>query len=92
MYMNTKGFSMQNITNSIGHNNIYSLNSIKKQNLMFQSDSIQNNTLQNVSFRGTETLAAYNYSLVNKNELFNLPIIKPLDIPTKIEDIDRGER
>ena len=89
--MNTKGFSMQNITNSIGHNNIYSLNSIKKQNLMFQSDSIQNNTLQNVSFRGTETLAAYNYSLVNKNELFNLPIIKPLDIPTKIEDI-KGEK
>ena len=40
-----------------------------------------------VSFKGTEALAAYNYSLVNKDEIFNLPIIKPLDIPTNPKEI-----
>ena len=44
-----------------------------------------------INFRGTEALAAYNYSLVNKNELFNLPVIKPIDIPTDPEKIP-GEK
>ena len=45
----------------------------------------------NVSFKGTEALAAYNYSLVNKDEVFNLPVIKPLDIPTNPNEI-QGEK
>lgn len=45
----------------------------------------------NVNFKGTEALAAYNYSLVNKDELFNLPVVKPLDIPTDPEKIS-GEK
>ena len=45
----------------------------------------------NVNFKGTEALAAYNYSLINKDELFNLPVIKPLDIPTDPEKIS-GEK
>jgi hypothetical protein len=45
----------------------------------------------NVNFKGTEALAAYNYALVNKDNLFNLPIIKPLDIPTNPDNIS-GEK
>lgn len=80
---------MQNFINPIYTNNL-SLNYLKKNNNL--TNSIQNNSISPmVSFKGTEALAAYNYALVNKNELFNLPVIKPLDIPTKIEDI-KGEK
>jgi len=44
-----------------------------------------------VNFKGTEALAAYNYSLVNKDDVFNLPVIKPLEIETDINKID-GEK
>ena len=58
-------------------------------------DNAQNNSnpiqQPNVNFKGTEALAAYNYSLVNKNEIFNLPIIKPLDIQTNPSEI-KGEK
>ena len=46
----------------------------------------------NVSFRGTEALAAYNYNLVNKNKDFDkIPTLKPLEIPKNVEEIE-GEK
>ena len=46
---------------------------------------------KNVSFRGTEALAAYNHSLVNKNDIFNIPVLKPLNVETDINKIE-GEK
>lgn len=81
---------MQNFINPIYTNNNLSLSYLKNSNN--STNPVQRNSISpTVSFKGTDALAAYNYSLVNKNELFNLPIIKPLDIPTKIEDI-KGEK
>ena len=46
----------------------------------------------NVSFRGKDALAAYNYNLINKNKDFdNIPTIKPLEIPKNLEEIN-GEK
>ncbi len=81
---------MQNFIDSIYINNNLPLSYLKNDNNI--TNPIQNNRISpSVSFKGTEALAAYNYSIVNKNELFNLPIIKPLNIPTKVEDI-KGEK
>lgn len=74
----------------------YTLNQIRDLNT---KTKVTNNNINssnpiehtNVNFKGTEALAAYNYSLVNKDELFNLPIIKPLDIPTDPDNIS-GEK
>ena len=80
---------MQNFINPIyANNNLYLGYSRSSNNL---TNPVHNNIPQSVSFKGTEALAAYNYSLANKDELFNLPIIKPLNIPTKVEDI-KGEK
>jgi len=82
---------MQNFINPIYINKNLSLSYLKNNNNL-TTNPIQNKSLSpSVSFKGTEALAAYNYSLVNKDEIFNLPIIKPLNIPTKIEDI-KGEK
>ena len=80
---------MNNSINPIYNNSFYVLSNIKKSEKV--SNPVQSIVAPNVSFKGTEALAAYNYALVNKNELFNLPVVKPLDIPTKIEDI-KGEK
>lgn len=46
----------------------------------------------NVSFRGAEALAAYNYNLINRNKDFDsIPTIEPIEIPDNFEDID-GEK
>lgn len=46
----------------------------------------------NISFKGTEALAAYNYNLINKNKDFDsIPTIKPIEIPQNLEEID-GEK
>lgn len=45
----------------------------------------------NVSFKGTEALAAYNYNLLNKNNDFDIPLVKPIIVPDNIEEI-KGER
>lgn len=74
----------------------YTLNQVRDLNT---KTKVTNNNINssspiehtNVNFKGTEALAAYNYSLVNKDELFNLPIIKPLDIPTDPDNIS-GEK
>ncbi len=70
-------------------NNVYlkSLNNKKlKENQEPQEQS------ENVSFCGTSALASYNKALVNKNdELFNLPVLKPLDICMDIDKI-KGEK
>ena len=80
---------MNNSINPIYNNSFYVLSNTKKSEKA--SNPVQSVISPKVSFKGTEALAAYNYALVNKNELFNLPVIKPLDIPTKIEDI-KGEK
>ena len=44
----------------------------------------------NVAFKGTEALRAYNYNLVNKNN-FNISTLKPLCLETDINKIE-GEK
>lgn len=41
----------------------------------------------NVSFKGTEALAAYNYNLVNKNSDFDIKLTGPIKIPENIQDV-----
>ena len=82
---------MQNFINPVYINNNLPLSYLKNNNNLTNPIQQNNSISSKVSFKGTEALAAYNYSLVNKNEIFNLPIIKPLNIPTKIEDI-QGEK
>lgn len=45
----------------------------------------------NVSFKGTEALAAYNYIKINQNKIFDIPVFKQFDIPKDINQI-KGER
>ena len=45
----------------------------------------------NVSFKGAEALAAYNYNLVNKNKDFDVTLVKPIKVPDDINKV-KGER
>lgn len=45
----------------------------------------------NVSFKGTEALAAYNYAKINQNKAFDLPTLKLFDVPIDINKI-KGKR
>jgi len=78
-------------------NSIYNSTGVQKSVFQTPKNSNESSTVTNlivqpnVSFKGTEALAAYNYSLVHKDELFNLPVIKPLDIPTNPNEI-QGEK
>ena len=46
---------------------------------------------QSVTFNGTEALATYNYNLVNKNNDFNISLVKPIEVPSDINEV-KGER
>ena len=71
-------------------NPIYQANITKAQISKLKIDepaTVSNPSPQNVSFRGTEALAAYNYNLVNKNNDFDIPTISPIEIPEDITKI-----
>ena len=71
-------------------NPIYHANITKAQISKLKTDepaTVSNPSPQNVSFRGTEALAAYNYARINQDKVFDIPIIKPFNIPTNIDDI-----
>lgn len=80
---------MNNSINSISNINFTSFRALKKQNI--KADSVYQTSPQKVSFKGTEALAAYNYNLINTDELSDLPILKPLDIPLDLDKV-QGEK
>lgn len=45
----------------------------------------------NLSFKGTEALAAYNYAKINQNKAFDIPVLERFEIPKDINKI-KGER
>lgn len=55
---------------------------------VFVSNSIIHS---NVSLRGTEALASYNYNLVNRNNDFNIPTLPMISVPNNIADV-AGEK
>ena len=71
-------------------NPIYNINynlpiSVKQQNAPITTPI---ESVPNVSFKGTEALAAYNYNLVNKNHDFDIPTLQSIEIPEDLTKID----
>lgn len=70
-------------------NPIYNINynlpiSVKQQNAPVTTPI---DTVPNVSFKGTDALAAYNYNLVNKKHDFDIPTLKPIEIFDNLAEI-----
>ena len=74
-------------------NSSYNINPLNNVNFRTKTSETQtvSNPLPhqpNVSFRGTEALAAYNYNLINKNNDFNdIRTIEPIETPNDVTKI-----
>lgn len=78
-------------------NNINPIYSINNFYLPTFKQKVENNSVvtnqisSNVSMKGVDALASYNFNLVNKNNDFNIPILEMIDVPENVENID-GEK
>ncbi len=79
--------------NSINNINYLHAPAFKAKGVNENNSAITTNPIsaQNVSFNGTEALAAYNYNFVNKNNDFNIPELQPI---CSLEDMNKikGEK
>lgn len=81
---------MNNSINPISNVNYVSLKNLNNKKLRETQEP--QTSPENVSFCGTSALASYNKAFIDKNdELFNLPVLKPLDICMDIDKI-KGEK
>jgi len=71
----------------------YSVNFIPKSAFRAAyKQPVTNPTVQNASLQGTDALAAYNSAFINRqNDFFDIPVVKPVDIPDDINQI-KGEK
>lgn len=79
---------MNNINPIYSTNNLY-LPAFKQKEV---NNGIATNPINsNISMRGMDALASYNFALINKNKDFDIPTIKMIPIPNDISKID-GEK